>query len=169
MKKFVYLKEKQAPAYPTGRRFSLDDFYYIRETARVINEVFPKDKILLVVRGHSGSILAGGIAYLLTRKGMDVVIAISRKVENSHSRSLEGVTIHKEDSKIIIIDDFIESGDTIYNIINDLKQIKNIGHFDMLCVSNHWDEKRIEKSKHQEIYEDIISHFDYICCNEPKN
>lgn len=100
---------------------------------------------------------------------MDVVIAISRKIENSHSSSLEGVTIHKEDSKIIIIDDFVESGDTIYNIINDLKQIENISHYDMLCVSNPWDEERIEESKHQEVYEDIISHFDYICCNEPKN
>lgn len=169
MKKFIYLKGGYCPQYPTGRLFSTSDFHYIRETARVINEVFPKDKILLIVRGHSGSIIAGGVAYLLTRKGSDVIISISRKSENSHSSSLEGVTAHKGDSKIVIIDDFIESGDTIYNIINDLKQIENIGHFDMLCVSNHWDEEYIKDSKHQEVYEDIISHFDYICCNEPKD
>lgn len=168
MKKFVYLKNSHSPGYPTGKLFSTDDFYYIRATAEAINRVFPKDKILLVVRGHSGSILAGGIAYLLARKGNYVIISVSRKAENSHSNSLDGVAIHKGDSKIVIIDDFIDSGDTIYNIINDLKQIENISHYDMLCISNHWDEERIEESKHQEVYEDIISHFDYICCNEPK-
>lgn len=169
MKKFVYLKSKQSPSYPTGKRFSTDDFHYIRATAEAINRVYPKDKILLVVRGHSDSILAGGIAYLLTRKGSDVIISVSRKAENSHSSSLEGVTIHKGDSKIIIVDDFIESGDTIYNIINDLKQIENTSHFDMLCISNCWDEEYIEESKNQEVYEDIISHFDIICCNEPND
>lgn len=169
MKKFVYLKNRHFPSYPTGKLFSTDDFYYIRATAEAINRVFPKDKILLVVRGHSGSVLAGGIAYLLTRKGSDVIISVSRKVETSHSCNLDGMPLDIGDFKIIIIDDFIESGDTIYNIINDLKQIENIGHYDMLCISNRWDEEVIEEHKNKEFYEDIISHFDYICCNEPKN
>ena len=169
MKKFVYLKNSHSPGYPTGKLFSTDDFYYIRATAEAINRVFPKDKILLVVRGHSGSILAGGIAYLLARKGNHVIISVSRKAETPHSCNLDGMPLDRGDFKIIIIDDFVESGDTIYNIINDLKQIKNIGHFDMLCISNHWDEEVIEEHRNKEVYEDIISHFDYICCNEPQN
>lgn len=59
--------------------FKSDNFDYIREAASSIDKVFPTGKLILVVRGHSGSILAGGIAYILKRKDRDVLISVSRK------------------------------------------------------------------------------------------
>ena len=62
MAKFVYFKNACRMYYPIGQYFSSDNFDYIREAASSINKVFPTGKFILVVRGHSGSILAGSIA-----------------------------------------------------------------------------------------------------------
>ena len=76
--------------YPVGQYFSSDNFDYIRKAASSINKVFPTGKLILVVRGHSGSILAGGIVYILKRKDRDVLISVSRKSESTHGDNLEG-------------------------------------------------------------------------------
>ena len=68
MAEFVYFRNACSMYYPVGQYFSSDNFDYIREAASSINKVFPTGKLILVVRGHSGSILAGGIAYILKRK-----------------------------------------------------------------------------------------------------
>ena len=77
MAKFVYFKNDCAIRYSVGQHFSLGNFNYIREAAYSINKVFPTGKLILVVKGHSGSILAGGIAYILKRKDRDVLISVS--------------------------------------------------------------------------------------------
>lgn len=92
MAKFVYFKNVCNMYYPIGQYFSSDNFDYIREAASSINKVFPTGKLILVVRGHSGSILAGGIAYILKRKGREVLISVSRKAEPTHGNNLEGIS-----------------------------------------------------------------------------
>lgn len=57
MAEFVYFKNACRMWYPVGQYFSSDNFDYIREAASSINKVFPTGKLILVVRGHSGSIL----------------------------------------------------------------------------------------------------------------
>lgn len=93
MAEFVYFRNACSMHYPVGQYFSSDNFDYIREAASSINKVFPTGKLILVVRGHSGSILAGGIAYIyiLKRKDRDVLISVSRKSESTHGDNLEGV------------------------------------------------------------------------------
>ena len=171
MAKFIYFRNNCSVSYPVGQFFFLS-FDYIREAASSINKVFPTGKLILVVRGHSGSILAGGIAYILKRKGREVLISVSRKAESTHGCNLEGLPSYiPDDTHIIIVDDFVETGETINAILKDLtKTIENIEVFDMLCVANHWNEDDLTDrgiNKHWETNKRIVSHFEYILCNRP--
>lgn len=175
MAKFIYFRNDCNTSYPVGLFFSTN-FNYIREAASSINKVFPTGELILVVRGHSGSILAGGIAYILKRKGREVSISVSRKAESSHSYNLEGISSGVSDgTHIIVVDDFVDTGKTIEAILEDLtERIGDTEVFDMLCVANHWDggdltEKGGKRgiNKYWEANKRIASHFEYILCNRP--
>ena len=167
MAKFVYFRNACKMYYPVGQYFSSDNFDYIREAASSINKVFPTGKLILVVRGHSGSILAGSIAYILKRKGREVLISVSRKAESTHGENLEGIPSNvSDDTHIIVVDDFIQTGETIEAILKDLtERIKNIKVFDMLCIANHWGEDNL--TEEGTASKRIASHFEYILCNRP--
>ena len=176
MAKFVYFKNACKMYYPIGQYFSSDNFDYIREAASSINKVFPTGKLILVVRGHSGSILAGSIAYILKRKGREVLISVSRKAESTHGDNLEGISSNvSDDTHIIVVDDFVQTGETIEAIIKDLtERIKNMKVFDMLCVANNWDKGDFTEeggergtNRYWEVNKRIASHFEYILCNRP--
>ena len=176
MAKFVYFKNACKMYYPIGQYFSSDNFDYIREAASSINKVFPTGRLILVVRGHSGSILAGSIAYILKRKGREVLISVSRKAESTHGDNLEGISSNvSDDTHIIVVDDFVQTGETIEAILKDLtERIKNMKVFDMLCVANGWDEGDLTEeggergtNRYWEINKRIASHFEYILCNRP--
>ena len=176
MAEFVYFKNTCRMRYPIGQYFSLDNFDYIREAASSINKVFPTGKLILVVRGHSGSILAGSIAYILKRKGREVLISVSRKAESTHGDNLEGISSNvSDDTHIIVVDDFVQTGETIEAILKDLtERIKNMKVFDMLCVANSWDKGDFTEeggergtNRYWEVNKRIASHFEYILCNRP--
>ena len=176
MAKFVYFKNACKMYYPIGQYFSSDNFDYIREAASSINKVFPTGKLILVVRGHSGSILAGSIAYILKRKGREVLISVSRKAESTHGENLEGISSNvSDDTHIIVVDDFVQTGETIEAILKDLtERIKNMKVFDTLCVANGWDEGDFTEeggergtNRYWEVNKRIASHFEYILCNRP--
>lgn len=176
MTEFVYFKNACRMWYPVGEYFSSYSFDYIREAASSINKVFPTGELILVVRGHSGSILAGGIAYILKRKGREVLISVSRKAESTHGNNLEGISSHISDNThIIVVDDFVDTGKTIEAILKDLtERIEGVEVFDMLCVTNHWDEDDLTKeggkrgtNRCWEANRRIASHFEYILCNRP--
>lgn len=175
MAKLVYFRDNCSLSYPVGE-FFFSSFDYIREAASSINKVFPTGKLILVVRGHSGSILAGGIAYILKRKGREILISVSRKAEFTHGCNLEGLPSYiPNDTHIIVVDDFVQTGETIKTILKDLtERIKNMKVFDMLCVANHWDEGDLTKeggkagiNKYWEANKRIASYFEYILCNRP--
>lgn len=171
----MYFRNNCSVSYPVGQ-FFFSSFDYIREAAFSINKILPTGKLVLVVRGHSGSILAGGIAYILKRKGREVLISVSRKAESTHGDNLEGIPSEvSDDTHIIIVDDFIETGETIEAILKDLtERIGDMEVFDMLCVANHWDEGDLTKkggkagiNKYWKANKRIASHFEYILCNRP--
>ena len=176
MAKFVYFKNACKMYYPIGQYFSSDNFDYIREAASSINKVFPTGKLILVVRGHSGSILAGSIAYILKRKGREVLISVSRKAESTHGENLEGIPSNvSDDTHIIVVDDFVQTGETIEAILKDLtERIKNMRVFYMLCVANGCDKGDFTEeggeggtNRYWEVNKRIASHFYYILCNRP--
>ena len=177
MAEFVYFKNDCRILYPIGKYFSSDNFTYIREAASSINKIFPTGTLILVVRGHSGSILAGGIAYILKRKDRDVLISVSRKAESTHGDNLEGISSYtvSDYTHIIVVDDFVATGETIKAILKDLtERIENMKVFDMLCVSNYWDKDDLTKkggkrgiNNYWKANKKIASHFKYILCNRP--
>ena len=176
MAKFIYFRNNCEIVYPVGQYYSSDSFYYIKEAASSINKVFPTGKLILVVRGHSGSILAGSIAYILKRKGREVLISVSRKTESTHGKNLEGISSNvSDDTHIIVVDDFVQTGATIEAILKDLtERIKNMKVFDMLCIANHWGEDDLTEegrekvtNRYWEANKRIASHFGYILCNRP--
>ena len=176
MAEFVYFRNACSMCYPVGQYFSSNNFDYVREAASSINKVFPTGKLILVVRGHSGSILAGGIAYILKRKDRDVLISVSRKAESTHGDNLEGILSYiSDDTHIIVVDDFVQTGETIEAILKDLtERIEGVEVFDMLCVANHWDEDDLTEeggkrgtNRYWEANRRIASHFEYILCNRP--
>ena len=177
MAEFVYFKNACSMRYPVGQYFSGANFDYIREAASSINKIFPTGKLILVVRGHSGSILAGGIAYILKRKDRDVLISVSRKSESTHGDNLEGIypSCISDNTHIIVVDDFVQSGETVETIIKDLtNRLNGVEIFDMLCVANHWDEDDLTEeggkrgtNRYWEANRRIASHFEYILCNRP--
>lgn len=159
----IYFKSECGVIYPVGDEYSDTTYYYVREIARIINKTFPEGNIILVVRGTSGTILAGGVAYLLSRKGRNVTITISRKFgEVSHSHSLANLYSDIE-GKFIVLDDFISSGETVDYIIKDLRRQRPCLQLDMLCVSNHWDYSDSNKNIR---VQNLLQNFKYVCCNK---
>lgn len=173
--KFIHLDKFISVKYPFGLHWNQQ---YIRGCARAIYDTFKTrlqegDIIAFVVRGSSGAIIAGAIKNEIYHfdNNIAIIIVISRKVdEECHSVTLSG--LHAD--IIIVIDDFIESGDTISNILQDLDtHIKEHPiKYDMLCISN-WIEPIILKkngpNENWETYKAICSRFKYVaCCPRPE-
>ena len=101
---------------------------------------------------------------------------MSRKAESTHGDNLEGISSNvSDDTHIIVVDDFVQTGETIEAILKDLtERIKNMKVFDMLCVANGWDEGDFTEeggergtNRYWEVNKRIASHFEYILCNRP--
>lgn len=169
MSQFIHFKHDYTLLYPVGSYYLDDSYKYIKEIAKIIHKTFSKkDRIILIARGHSGSILAGGIAYSLEEKGRKVEISVSRKSENSHGSNFSGVHRNLKNSRIVVIDDFIESGETISIILKDLSDRLGYSCFDMLCLSNHLDDCTDDWKFSFVSMNYLKSSFKYICCNKPK-
>lgn len=75
----------------------------------------------IAVTGVSGITIGGPVALQL-KKNLIVV----RKGEVSHSNwNVEGIPVSNKPFAYIIIDDFVETGRTVYNIFNAIKQANN--------------------------------------------
>lgn len=171
MAKFIHLEKDFDVQYPVGRHFnSKETTCFVYDVAEIINNTFPTGDIALVVRGTSGSILAGGIGTILKAKDRNVIILVCRKPnENYHGSNMDGFyDLNDKDRHFIVVDDFVASGDTVISIIDDLS-IRSIKKIDMLCISNRWDKTSFFSKKRDEdkVKSEICKHFKYICCNKP--
>lgn len=127
--------------YPVGSCMAPLIDYSI-SAANKLAELFPKEKIALIVRGTSGAMVGGLIAsHLIKALKVHSRVIISRKPEEvSHTHGLEGlgaVLDSKEVTpfRLVVADDFISSGETVYNIVSDVESY--IGQpfvFDALAV-----------------------------------
>lgn len=159
---FKYLKANCGTYYPIGTEYPDTSYHYVREVTRVINETFPEGNIILLVRGTSGTILAGGVAYLLARKGRNVTISVSRKSEEkSHSSTYSNISKYTK-GIFIVLDDFICSGETVECILGDFLRLKKC-KLDMLCVCNKWNQDSIND---ESVLKRITQNFKYVCCNK---
>lgn len=170
MPEFIHFPKFCEVTYPIGLYYG-ETSKFVEEAANMIHNIFPEGDLVLVVRGHSGSIIAGGIALILSSLDRYVKISISRKAESCHGSNLEGLP-SLVDSHIIIVDDFVASGKTVGKILGDLRGIYDDSRkFDMLCVANAWDKSVIygeDANPYCTIYKPILENFKFVLCNSPQ-
>ena len=156
--KFISFKNRFYINYPFGCHWNND---YIKESANIIYKKYKNNNISLVVRGTSGAMIAGGIITELHRKNISTsvdIILVRKNNESCHGYNLQGLDKY---SKIVIIDDFIDTGFTIKNILNNLDRIfySNCCKYDMLIVGNFISNTNID------LYNNLFERFNYVVCN----
>ena len=129
--------------YPIGSYMSTL-LAYTESAAQELVKLFPGDNIAFIVKGTSGAMIGGLMAeYLVHNTDVDVGVFINRKPnEDCHASNLECVeSILNYDGnipfRIVIADDFISTGRTIYNIVRAVESYINGPFiFDALVIHN---------------------------------
>lgn len=162
--KLIHFDRECDTEYSVGARFHTN-LNYIKEAARSIhNLVKAKESIILVCRGTSGTILAGGVGYILEKRGHVVTISVSRKGISHHDYNMSGLS---NGGTIVVIDDFISSGTTIELILKDLDLNVQVPVYPILCVSNFYNEDYVN-SRIPDSISKILSRFNTVLCNKLK-
>lgn len=163
----IYFKEDTECKYPVGASFNRNRDYIV-EVARNIHTIAGKEKyIALICRGTSGTILAGAVGYILKKKHHDVDIIVSRKCEEiSHDYTMSGVGSLQSTNRpfSVIVDDFIDTGNTIKTILKDVDSDVTLPVLDMLCVDNYWNDEEVRTHSKYE----FLQRFNYVLCNKLK-
>lgn len=163
----IHFKEDIDCVYPVGASFNRNRDYIV-EVARTIHTIAGKDKrIALICRGTSGTILAGAVGYILKKKQHDVIIIVSRKCEeNSHDYTMSGIGFLAPGSGpfSVVVDDFMNTGNTIKAILKDIDSNVTLPVLDMLCVGNYLNDEEVRANPRYEFFQ----RFDYVLCNKLK-
>lgn len=161
--KLLYYDKYVDCTYPTGEYFMLN-VDYIHSVVRNILKVYDKGigTLYLVGTNRSGNILLGGIAAKLVEMGRDVVVYGFPR--SHHERRSLCIPTY---SPVIMVDDFISSGNTVIELTNQVLNIMEASKnkLDMLCVSNELDEKGGDLCNIYDTYKTVSELFNYICCN----
>lgn len=164
----IHFKEDTDCTYPVGASFNKNRDYIV-EVARNIHTIAGKGKrIALICRGTSGTILAGAVGYILKKKHHDVNIVVSRKCEeSSHDYTMSGVGFLQSTNRpfSVIVDDFIDTGNTIKAILKDVDSNVTLPVLDMLCVDNCLSDKKVEELP---IIYELLQRFNYVLCNKAR-
>lgn len=164
----IHFKEDTDCTYPVGASFNRNRDYIV-EVARTIHTIAGKERcISLICRGTSGTILAGAVGYILKKKQHDVSIIVSRKrEEDSHDYNMSGVEFLRSTNRpfSVIVDDFIDTGNTIKAILKDVDSNITLPVLDMLCVDNCLSDKEI--AENPIIYE-FLQRFNCVLCNKAR-
>jgi len=117
--------------YPIGHHIN-DNKDDIEKLAKALGKIYPKDiNLNLICRGSSGAIIAGMFVLLLPNHCK--IIHIKKEGESSHSNYFD----LDASGKVVIVDDFIISCDTIKSIYNSLIIKYPDIKIDCLCLSGH--------------------------------
>lgn len=164
----IHFKEDTDCSYPVGASFNRNRDYIV-EVARTIHTIAGKERcISLICRGTSGTILAGAVGYILKKKHHDVNIIVSRKCEeSSHDYNMSGVGFLQSTDKpfSVVIDDFMDTGNTVKAILKDIDSDVTLPVLDMLCVDNYLSDKKI--AENPIIYE-FLQRFNCVLCNKAR-
>lgn len=119
--------------YPVGKAMSITK-EIVLEMASKLRIIYPNksEPLMFLVRGSSGSILAGIIISMMSEYENIEIMHIKKHGESSHSGNY--YRFHKT-CKTIILDDFIESGKTVNSIYTSVAEYNKNLTIDTLCVS----------------------------------
>lgn len=153
MANFIKIPLDQKLPYPIGGDCALLS-KYILDLAKAITKLYNNEESLFLVgRGSSGAILCGALAFKLTKQKRSVQIGIVRKPNEKTHDTYGNIDNIEECDKVIIVDDFVASGNTIKQILKVLQKECFRDKYDMLCLSN---------AKHVVEEADYIDYFKYI-------
>lgn len=179
--KFVYLDHFINVVYPFGIYWKHE---YIKKSTRIIYNIYKSEieegtTMAFIARGTSGAMIAGAMLNELHSidSSVDARILIVRKENDTsaHCSSLKGIE-DLEEARLIVVDDFISSGDTIEAILRALdiwfeNPPSPMFKYDMLVVSNYICKEYLKKNTGVEDYrmwKSICSRFDIVvCCPKP--
>jgi len=94
----------------------------LRKTINRIKRLIQKNNLefdAIAFSGMSGSLVASALSLEIDKP---LILVRSKLIENCHGDPVEGFT---EAGSVIIVDDFIETGETIENILTELS-VRNI-------------------------------------------
>lgn len=131
--KILKLNHSSDIPYPVGRAMSITK-EIVSEMSLKLKELYPNksEPLMFLVRGSSGAILAGIITSKMSKYENIEIMHIKKHGESSHSGNY-----YRFDKKYksIILDDFIESGETVNSIYNSVNEDNKNITIDTLCVS----------------------------------
>lgn len=164
----IHFKEDTDCTYPIGASFNRNKDYIV-EVAHTIHTIAGKERyVSLICRGTSGTILAGAVGYILKKKHHNVDIIVSRKCEeSSHDYNMSGVgSLRCVDNPFsVVVDDFIDTGNTLKAILKDIDSNITIPTLDMLCIDNYLNNEKIGANP---IKYEFLQRFNYVLCNKLK-
>lgn len=143
--KFHKLKSRTKIPYPVGARMT-ETMEKVKDMADKLKKIFPADSLPMngigknnkplltfCVRGSSGAILAGLITPFLNEYEVSInyVKKFNEKTHGSGSKKM----FLPDGYPWIIIDDFIESGETVNNIFSAMQVSRPDAKVDCLIVS----------------------------------
>lgn len=172
--KFIHFDKYNVMKYPPGVNWNHE---YIRQSSKAIYDTFQEDllhgiSITFVVRGTSGAMIAGALLNELHHINSDIkvfIVIVRKEEDKAHCGSLVGID-DTNTTKLIVVDDFICSGETIEAIIETLD---NYFHstdkykYDMLCIGNWLNSDALKKNKcdNYKKWKRICRRFKYVTCS----
>lgn len=139
--KILKLTHSSDIPYPVGKSMSITK-EIVSEMASKLRKIYPNksEPLIFLVRGSSGAILAGIITSIMSEYENIEIMHIKKSGESSHYGNY--YRFHKP-CKTIILDDFIESGETVNSIYNSVIEDNKNLTIDTLCVSGFVNPNRL--------------------------
>lgn len=178
--KFVHLDEFVHVVYPFGINWKHE---LIVKNTKALYDIYKEEisegtTIAFIARGTSGAMIAGAMMnelhHIDSFAKSCIIIVRKESDESAHCSSLKGIE-YLDNARLIVVDDFISSGNTVLAILEELDRYFEVipsakEKYDMLCVSNHINARKMKK-KYQydwDMWKAICSRFDIVvCCPEP--
>lgn len=130
--KFYRVKEASMMRYPIADNLLINRSI-IELLANKLKEVYGDDKkVVLIGTGSSGAIVG---SYIAMTNGYEYR-HVRKQGVSSHGKSDMGI-IYKEGMKVVIVDDFMSSGQTLNRIHKEIKHVLENSNkeVDCLCIS----------------------------------
>lgn len=179
--KFVHLDEFVHVVYPFGINWKHE---LIAKNTKALYDIYKEEisegtTIAFIARGTSGAMIAGAMMnelHHIDSFARSCVIIVRKESDTSaHCSSLKGIE-DLEDARLVVVDDFISSGDTILSILEELDKYYEIipspkEKYDMLCISNCIDARSLKKkyNSNYNTWKSICSRFNIVvCCPKPE-
>lgn len=137
--KFYRYPELECMSYPITDNLHSNSKQMTR-MAEIIKELFLKrksDSVVIVGRGSSGAIIGSYITLLLGAQAH--FVHVKKKGEHSHASHRESGYYIRNAKQIIVVDDFVCTGNTILNIYEEIQNLlpaNKKGKLDALVVTN---------------------------------